>query len=332
MCRCRSAFPTRTPPNFRKKLKVYSTPIANTMHVVGLNYTFEPFQDPNVRKAIAYAIPYKEIFETAAYGRGAPLWGGDETIEDTAWPRKSPYFTDMDKAKELLAASNYPDGFEVPIFDQHRTWPRGWSQTALLIQEALGKLGIKTEIEKIPGANWRTAVLVEKRLPLHLENFGGWLDTPDYYFFWAYQEGNLFNSSNYRNEEIEKLTAETLPMAQDDPDYAPKIKRMFEIVFEDLPRIPALSTRSQCGDEWCRRIRVLVPPPARCPLADQSGELSHGGSRVRDFQSCTASSSGRGGGCCNQLPSSPAPCPAIQQCNSPEPRPRRNPSNRSASR
>ena len=60
-------------------------------------------------------------------------------------------------------------------------------------------------IEKIPGANWRTAALVEKRLPLHLENFGGWLNTPDYYFFWAYKDGHLFNSSNYRNEEIEKL-------------------------------------------------------------------------------------------------------------------------------
>jgi len=27
-------------------------------------------------------------------------------------------------------------------------------------------------------------------------------------------------------------------MAQDDPQYLPKIKRMFEIAFEDLPRIP----------------------------------------------------------------------------------------------
>jgi peptide/nickel transport system substrate-binding protein len=80
--------------------------------------------------------------------------------------------------------------------------------------------------------------LVEKRLPLHLETFGGWLDTPDYYFFWAYQDGHLFNSSNYRNEEIEELTNATLHMDMDDPEYAPKIKRMFEIVLDELPRIP----------------------------------------------------------------------------------------------
>ncbi|MDN3722649.1 hypothetical protein QW131_33835 [Roseibium salinum] len=27
-------------------------------------------------------------------------------------------------------------------------------------------------------------------------------------------------------------------MAQDDPEYAPKIRRMFEIAMEDIPRIP----------------------------------------------------------------------------------------------
>jgi peptide/nickel transport system substrate-binding protein len=62
-----------------------------------------------------------------------------------------------------MAASGYADGFEVPLsisFDL-----ASWMEpTALLIQEALGKIGNTVEIEKIPGANWRTAVLVEKRL------------------------------------------------------------------------------------------------------------------------------------------------------------------------
>jgi peptide/nickel transport system substrate-binding protein len=66
---------------------------------------------------------------------------------------------------------------------------------ALLIQEEL-KIGIRAMVEKIPGANWRTAALVENKLPLHLEIFGGWLNTPDYYFCWAYLPEN-FNSTNY---------------------------------------------------------------------------------------------------------------------------------------
>lgn len=157
---------------------VFSTPIENCINCLCPNFAFEPFQDPDVRKALAYAIPYEAIFQTAAYGRGAPMWGGPAEITDTAWPRKSPYKTDMERAKAHLAAS----GFEVPL-SMSLDLADWMEPTALLLQEAFAELGIQTEIEKIPGANWRTAALVEKRLPLHLENFGGWLNTPDYYFF-----------------------------------------------------------------------------------------------------------------------------------------------------
>jgi peptide/nickel transport system substrate-binding protein len=216
---------------------VYSTPIENCIHCLCTNTNFEPFQDADVRKAIAYAVPYEDIFQAAAFSRGAPLWGGEAEITDIAWPRKTQYYTDMDKAREHMAASGFPDGFDVPLSISLDL--ASWMEpAALLIQESLATIGINAEIEKIPGANWRTAALVEKRLALHLENFGGWLNTPDYYFFWAYQEGHLFNSSNYRNDEVEDLVNATLHMAMDDPEYAPMIMRMFEIVLEDLPRIP----------------------------------------------------------------------------------------------
>ncbi len=229
--------PDKDAAELAETLDVFSTPVVNCMFCLCPNFAFEPFQDSDVRKALAYAIPYEDIFQAAAYGRGLPLWGGEEEINDIAWPRKSQYFTDIDKAKEHMAKSGYADGFDVPLSISLDL--ASWMEpTAILIQEALGKIGITVEIDKIPGANWRTASLVEKRLPLHLETFGGWLDTPDYYFFWAYQDGHLFNSSNYRNEEIEELTNATLHMPMDDPEYAPKIKRMFEIVLDELPRIP----------------------------------------------------------------------------------------------
>ena len=218
-------------------LTVHSTPVENCINVVGLNFNFEPFQDPDVRKAVAWAIPYEEIFQTAAYGRGARMWGGDADSGPTDWPRPSPYATDLEKAKAHLEKSAFAGGFDAP-FSISLAQSEWMEPTALLIQENLGKLGIRSEIDKIPGAQWRTASLVEKRLPLHLETFGGWLNYPCYYFFWAYKDGHLFNSSNYRNEEVETLVDQTLHMAVEDPAYAPAMKRLFEIAFEDLPRIP----------------------------------------------------------------------------------------------
>ncbi len=36
-----------------------------------------------MRKAVAYAVPYEDIFQAAAYGRGAPLWGGEAAIGES---------------------------------------------------------------------------------------------------------------------------------------------------------------------------------------------------------------------------------------------------------
>ena len=55
----------------------------------------------------------------------------------------------------------------------------------VLVQESLAQIGIKAEINKIPGANWRTE-LNKKALPLYTNVFSGWLDYPEYFFIWCY--------------------------------------------------------------------------------------------------------------------------------------------------
>lgn len=220
------------------KVKISGAPIANCLHVLALNLKYKPFDNIKVRQAIAYAIPYKEIMSAAAYDRGIPMFGGKEKEPSTiTWPQPFPYDTEMVKAKALLAEAGFPNGFETTL--SYNLGLADWQEpTCLLIQESLAKIGIKAKLNKIPGANWRTAALVEKRLPMHLENFGGWLDYPDYYFFWCYKYGHLFNSSNYKNDEIEKLVDETLKMKTSHPGYADKIKQMLTIAFDEVPRIP----------------------------------------------------------------------------------------------
>jgi peptide/nickel transport system substrate-binding protein len=220
------------------KLTVVSTTIDNSMHAVGLNMNFEPFKNVKVRQAVAFAMPYQKIFDTAAYGLGAKMWGGASTSPTTTvWPQPFPYDTNIQKAKLLMAEAGYADGFEVPL-SIDLSFAEWTEPTAILMQESLGKIGIKTTINKIPGASWRTKALVEKGLELHLKNFGGWLNYVDYYFYWVYQEGHLFNSMNYMNPEVEQLVDVTLPMAVEDPRYEKNIKRLMEIGFNDVPLIP----------------------------------------------------------------------------------------------
>jgi peptide/nickel transport system substrate-binding protein len=135
-------------------VKVVSTPIENAIYCVGLNLKFEPFKDKKVRQAVAYAIPYEEIFKTAAFGNGVKMWGAKaKSPMEISWPQPFPYATDFNKAKVLLQESSFKNGFDVP-FSINQSLSSWMEPTALLIQEGLAKIGIKSTIEKIPGANW----------------------------------------------------------------------------------------------------------------------------------------------------------------------------------
>lgn len=222
----------------KKTAVVSGAPIPNCIQVLNCNLAFEPFKDKRVRQAVAWAVPYDEIFQAAAYGRGEKMWGATAAKPATAsWPQPFPYKTDLAKAKALLDQTAFKDGFDVPLGYDLGT--AEWCEpAALLIQSSLAKIGIRVTVEKVPNATWRTIAFVEKKLPLMLDTFGGWLDTPDYYFYWCYLKESIFNASTYDNPELAALTMETLHMEMSDPAYAPKIKRMIEIAFDDVPRIP----------------------------------------------------------------------------------------------
>ena len=70
------------------KAVVVGAPIDNCLHVLCPNLDFEPFKDKKVRQAVAYAVPYDQIFKQAAYERGVPMWGGKAaTPADISWPQ-----------------------------------------------------------------------------------------------------------------------------------------------------------------------------------------------------------------------------------------------------
>ena len=115
-----------------------------------------------------------------------------------AWPQPHAYNTDIAKAKALMAEAGYPNGFETTLsFDlgfrrrQRAALRAGAGEPA--------QIGIKTTINKIPGANWRTE-LNKKVLPLYTNVFSGWLDYPEYFFIWCYHGKNsIFNTMSYQS-------------------------------------------------------------------------------------------------------------------------------------
>ncbi|MBI1204285.1 MAG: ABC transporter substrate-binding protein [Rhodopseudomonas sp.] len=216
-------------------MKVVGTPIENSMWYLGMNVTKPPFNNVRLRQAIAYAVPYEKIMQIATYGRSRPLFGATKPI-DATWPQPFPYKTDMAKAKALLAESGAGGTLSVPFY--YNTGAGTLMEpTAILIAESLGRLGIKTTIEKIPGSVW-TAKLLEKSMPLYLNTFGGWLNYPEYFFYFCYHGANrLFNTMGYKNPAMDKLI-DAAAVETDPAKYADDVKGFVKMAIDDVPRVP----------------------------------------------------------------------------------------------
>lgn len=218
------------------KVKVSGVPIPNCLWYLALNTSKPPFDNVKLRQAIAYAVPYEQIQNSAFFGRAVPMYGGPAKVEKAAWPQPFPYVTDLDKAKALMAEAGFAQGFETTLSLDVGTATVG-EPTVLLIQENLAKIGIKASIEKIPGANWRTT-LNKKELPLVLNRFSGWLDYPEYYFFWNFHGNNsIFNISAYKNKEMDALI-DKARFTADPAEYEKAVKDFIALCVAEVPVVP----------------------------------------------------------------------------------------------
>lgn len=218
------------------KLNVVTTPIENSLWYVGMNAKNPPFNNPKVRQAVAYAIPYEKIMDSAMYKRATKMWSGTNTPKTSAWPQPAGYAYDPAKAKALMKEAGVAGGFETTLsFDLGQGTVS--EPACILIQEALAQIGIKVTINKIPGANWRAALL-KKDMPLILNRFGGWLNYPEYFFFWCYHGQNaVFNTMSYQNPEMDKWI-EAARFETDQKKYEEVVKQFIGIAWAEVPRIP----------------------------------------------------------------------------------------------
>ena len=222
------------------KLNIVSTPFSNGIQYLGMNVKNAPFDNPKVRQAVAYAVPYQKIVDAVLYGLGQPLYGkAPGAATQVAWPQPHQYGTDIEKAKKLLAEAGYPNGFETTL-----SFDLGFATinepTAVLIQESLGQIGIKTTINKIPGSNFRTE-LNKKVLPLYLNVFSGWLDYPEYFFIWCYHGKNsIFNTMSYQSKDMDAFIdgAVTAAANGDKATYEKDVKSFVDLAYADMPRVP----------------------------------------------------------------------------------------------
>lgn len=198
------------------------------------NTDVEPFDDPDVRKAIAYGIDREAILNTAFSGRGTPIYGmaildGYLGYDD----RFTDYYEhDPEKAKELLAEAGYPDGFSATLLSTSQYGMH--EQTALAVQSELEKIGIDITLE-LP--DWATRINknTEGDYEMLVAGTSGDITDGDWMAnFYQGGEVRLNNSAYFDDEEINQLLAEGRETT-DEEERQEIYEQLIERAMEEAP-------------------------------------------------------------------------------------------------
>jgi peptide/nickel transport system substrate-binding protein len=224
--------PVQDLPIFEDDDTIDVTGKANTnIRYMGVNFTREPFDKPEVRQAMAMAIDRGPIIDAAVFGAGTPTnvifpptyWAG---IESEIPP------VDIDGAKALLEQAGVGDGFKCTI----QSWAQYpfLSNAAIVIQEQLRQIGIEAEVDL-----QENAVLLENYFAgnwdLSVTGTSAYVD-PNDVIQSNFGTDQASNGMGYSNPEVDKLIADGI--ATSDQDARAEIYgELQRILLEDLPWI-----------------------------------------------------------------------------------------------
>ena len=169
-------------------------------HYFALNQTREPFDNPDVRRAIAMAIDRPAIAEAAQFGAA--------TANQTAIPEGNfwhydfaPYgVADVDGARALLDGAGVTDlSIEFMVSSE---FPETVTQ-AQVIASQLEPLGISVEISDVDFGTWLDRQ-GQGDFDAFMLSWIGNIDPDDFYYAQHHTEGG-FNFQGYSNPEVDDL-------------------------------------------------------------------------------------------------------------------------------
>jgi peptide/nickel transport system substrate-binding protein len=195
---------------------------------LAMNFKTPPFDQPKVRQAISYAVPYETILKEVVKGFGRQLKGLAPEGMLTADPALWRYATDAGKARQLLAEAGLAQGFKTTL--TVRAGVPADEQIAVWVQSALRPLGVEVTIEKLPLAGF-TDRMRKKEMAFFVHEWLSINNDPFYHYFWLAQPG-CCNYGNYENPQVTGLVKEYM-LTTDARARAEASRKVQQLFMED---------------------------------------------------------------------------------------------------
>ncbi|MBP2329003.1 peptide/nickel transport system substrate-binding protein [Kibdelosporangium banguiense] len=200
---------------------------SNEQVAIQMSVTTAPFNDINVRKALAYAVPYEQII--------ANVYGGDARPAKSVVPIDTPGYDesgypftyDVEKAKAALAGRtvNSELVFETDNDTQQRI--------AVLVQSEARKAGIELKLTPLDPATL-DGRRQQKNVPLQITSGQLWVNDVEYMLATSFVKDAALNYSGYLNPEIERIYEQSHTTI-DEPARLALWKRVQQIFAADVP-------------------------------------------------------------------------------------------------
>ncbi|MEC5423216.1 ABC transporter substrate-binding protein [Virgibacillus sp. C22-A2] len=208
-----------------------------TLTYIDMNNQEGPTADPKVREAIYKATNVEEIVQ------GVNQWGG-ASVSYAPIPKESWAYSeeleslkpeyDPEAAKELLAETDYADGFKTELHVLESRVPY-----ATIFQNQM-KENLNIDVD-VKVSEWGTLsdTASKGNSPFYI---GGWAWYPDPYFFLnqlyhSDQIGSLGNGRGYDNSKVDELLDQALTGTADQEERTALYQEAIEIMMGDYSRI-----------------------------------------------------------------------------------------------
>lgn len=208
----------------------------NSIHFIGLNTTRAPFDNPQARQALNYAIDKTAIVDTILEGTGKVATGPiNPNFEYSISEELKPSEVDIEKAKEMLREAGVPEGTTIKFYvsdDSNRV------DTATVVQAQLAEVGLNVEITSL---EWGTYVeaLGNKEHDMFIMSWTPSVVDPHYELYGPYHSKNQGVGPNYMfygNPELDALIDKGVGLPNGD-ERAEVYRQAQELILEDSPMI-----------------------------------------------------------------------------------------------
>ena len=188
---------------------------AARIELIALNVTRAPLDDKKLRQAINYAVDKDAIIQNVLFGAGVPatsylpLMAGHD-------PESPGYPFDLERAKQLVAESNSPDGFEFEILTS--VGDTVGSQVSQLVAAQLAEIGGNVTVTQLEPAVQTERVTVDVDYDASKSYYTTDIIDPSQLTTFAVLGEDDFKAmwTNYNNEEVDELIRAA--QSETDPD------------------------------------------------------------------------------------------------------------------